>query len=119
MRTFEFDDIRDHCLLQSHVTEEFPFDAHTCVWKVEGKVFALANLDDFSGVTLKCDPEKALELREAYDGVAPGWHANKRHWNTVRAESDVPRERVLEWIDHSYERVVAGFSKKQRAALGI
>ena len=119
MRAFEFEDIRNHCLAMPHVSEEFPFDKRTCVWKVDGKVFALADIEQFDGVTLKCDPERALELREQFAGVHPGWHANKKHWNTVSAESDVPLHSVLEFIDHSYERVIAGFSKKRRLKLGL
>ena len=119
MRTIEFEDVRDRCLSKRHVTEEFPFDESTCVWKVAGKVFALANLEQFDGVTMKCEPERAIELREAYSGIRPGWHANKKHWNTVLSDEDVPRALVLELIDHSYERVVAGFSQKQRKALGL
>ena len=89
------------------------------VWKVAGKVFALADIDAFDGVTLKCDPEYAVELREQHTGIIGGYHANKKHWNTVRSEADVPRALVLDLIDHSYERVVAGFSQKQRKALGL
>ena len=69
MRTFEFEDVRDRCLSKDHVTEEFPFDENTCVWKVAGKVFALADIDAFDGVTLKCDPEYAVELREQHTGI--------------------------------------------------
>ena len=119
MRVFEFEDIRNHCLQKAHISEEFPFDERTCVWKVDGKVFALADIEQFDGVTLKCDPERALELREEFSGVTPGWHANKKHWNTVRSDEDVPRALVLDLIDHSYERVVKGFSKKRRSELGL
>lgn len=119
MRTFEFEEVRDRCLGKVHVTEEFPFDEKTCVWKVAGKLFALADIDAFEGMTLKCDPEYAVELREQYTGIVGGYHANKKHWNTVCSEEDVPRALALELIDHSYERVVAGFSQKQRKALGL
>jgi predicted DNA-binding protein (MmcQ/YjbR family) len=119
MRAFEFEDIRNHCLQKAHVSEGFPFDARTCVWKVDGKVFALADIERFDGVTLKCDPIWALELREAFAGVTPGWHANKKHWNTVQAESDVPLRFVLQFIDHSYECVIAGFSKRRRTELSL
>ena len=119
MRSFEFEEIREHCLDKMHTTEGFPFDGHTCVWKVNGKIFAVADLDEFSGVTLKCDPERAVELREQFQGVIPGWHTNKNHWNTVLAESDVSRKLVLELIDHSYDCVIRGFSKKQQKLLGF
>ena len=119
MRSFEFENVRDRCVSKLHVTEEFPFDEKTCVWKVAGKLFALADIDAFDGVTLKCDPEYAVELREQYAGIIGGYHANKKHWNTVQAYEDVPQALVLNLIDHSYERVVAGFSQKQRRALGF
>lgn len=119
MRTFEFEDIRAHCLKKRHVTEAFPFDESTCVWKVDGKLFALADIDVFQGITIKCEPERAIELREAFEGVIPGYHTNKRHWNTIQADADVDLKHVLAWIDHSYERVVDGFSKKRRQQLGI
>ena len=110
---------REYCLAKPGVTEDFPFDEKTLVFKVCGKMFALVDVDFFESVNLKCDPEKALELRASYPGIKPGYHMNKKHWNTVRSEADVPRSLVLALIDHSYERVVAGFSQKQRKALGL
>jgi len=80
MRTFEFEHVRSFCLSKPHVTESFPFDDHTMVWKVADKVFAIANIYDFKGVSLKCNPERALELRETYAGIRPGFHLNKKHW---------------------------------------
>lgn len=119
MRSFEFDEVRDLCLSYRYVSESFPFDTHTMVWKVEGKVFAIADIDDFTGISLKCSPERAIELREQFLGIRPGWHLNKKHWNSVDAESDVPLKLVGELIEHSYERVVASMTKKSRLELGL
>jgi predicted DNA-binding protein (MmcQ/YjbR family) len=89
------------------VTEEFPFDANTLVFKVMGKMFALADVDLFESVNLKCDPERSAELREQFPGIVPGFHMNKNHWNTVSMDGSVPDKLVLELIDHSYELVVS------------
>lgn len=119
MRTFEFEDIRNHCATKCAVTETFPFDDHTMVWKVAERVFAIADIDSFTGVSLKCDPERAVALREEFAGVRPGWHLNKTHWNTVDAEQDVPWNTAKLLIDHSYELVVAGLPKKSRILFGL
>ena len=118
MRTFEFEDTRDRCLSKAHVTEEFPFDENTCVWKVAGKVFALADIDAFDGVTLKCDPEYAVELREQHTGIIGGYHANKKHWNTLYLQTnEISPKLLLKLITHSYDMVLNNMSKKQRAQL--
>tara|TARA_B110000285_G_scaffold216577_1_gene264006 strand:- start:134 stop:493 length:360 start_codon:yes stop_codon:yes gene_type:complete len=119
MRTFEFEQVRTFCLSKPVVTESFPFDDHTLVWKVAGKVFAIADIDNFEGVSLKCNPERAMELREMYAGINPGWHLNKRHWNAVKAEMDVPWSLVEELIAHSYACVVLGMTKKSRLEFGL
>ncbi|MGI9546929.1 MAG: MmcQ/YjbR family DNA-binding protein, partial [Flavobacteriaceae bacterium] len=97
------------------VTEEFPFDEVTLVFKVMGKMFALAPLERIPPqVNLKCDPERALELREIYDGViTPGYHMSKVHWNTLFLEQ-LPNDLIEELIDHSYDLIVAKFPKKIR-----
>jgi len=99
--------LRDHCLSKPGVTESFPFGEDTLVFKVRGKVFALANLEGDPTVNLKCDPSKALELRERYASVIPGYHMNKKHWNTVLLDGTIPDREVFSWIDHSYN-LVAG-----------
>lgn len=119
MQTFDFDSVRDRCLSKSHATEALPFDAFTLVFKVGDKVFAIANLDAFSGFSVKCDPDKAVELREQYQGVRPGFHLNKRHWNSVDADADVPHKLAMELLDHSYDMVVAGMTKKYRYEHGL
>ena len=107
---------RFYCISKKGVTEEFPFDEVTLVFKVMGKMFALAPLERLpSQVNLKCDPERAVSLREEYDGViTPGYHMSKVHWNTLYLEQ-LPDKLVHELIDHSYELVVAKFTKKLRA----
>jgi predicted DNA-binding protein (MmcQ/YjbR family) len=97
--------LREYCIKKENVTEGFPFGEDTLVFKVKGKIFALANLDGDLSVNLKCDPSYALELREKYSSVTPGYHMNKMHWNTVLLDGSVPDKEVLSWIDHSYNLV--------------
>ncbi|KOY86307.1 MmcQ-like protein [bacterium 336/3] len=109
----DIEDFRNYCIKKKGVTEEFPFDNVTLVFKVMGKMFALTGLDrEVFSINLKCEPEKAVELREQYDGVRPGYHMNKKHWNTILVESIKPQKLVLEWIDDSYNLVVASLTKK-------
>ncbi len=108
---------REFCLAKSGVSEGFPFDEKTLVFKVMGKMFALTNVDLFQSVNLKCDPEHAIELRETFQGVKPGYHMSKKHWNTVSTESDVPDKLILELIDQSYELVVKSLTKRVRDGL--
>ena len=107
---------RVYCINKKGVTEEFPFDAHTLVFKVMGKMFALAGLERLPPqANLKCDPERSVVLREEYDGaIIPGYHMSKLHWNTVILEQ-LPPKLIMELIDHSYELVVSKFTKKLKA----
>jgi predicted DNA-binding protein (MmcQ/YjbR family) len=107
----------DYCLAKPGVTDEFPFGPETLVFKVMGKVFVLSGVEDFNGMNLKCDPELAVELREQYDAVNPGYHMNKTHWNTVNVNKDAPDKKIYEWIDHSYALVVKSLTKKQKEEL--
>lgn len=109
---------REYCLSKKGVEETFPFDESTLVFKVMGKIFAITGLDspEFT-VNLKCDPGRAVELREEYPEVCPGWHMNKKHWNTVAFETGLSDAMLLELIDHSYELVVKGLPKKVQAEL--
>jgi predicted DNA-binding protein (MmcQ/YjbR family) len=113
--------LREFCITKKGVTEEFPFDVDTLVFKVMGKMFALAPLSKWEKgeetINLKCDPEKSLELRDKYEGIYAGYHMNKKHWNTVKVNTDVPDTLVLELITHSYNLVVKGLTKKAKAAL--
>ncbi len=112
------EEFRQYCLAKKGVTEEFPFDEVTLVFKVMGKMFALVPLERIpSQVNLKCEPERAVQLREEYDGVVmPAYHMSKTHWNTIYLEQ-LPAALIRELTDLSYDLVVAGFTKKLRAAL--
>jgi predicted DNA-binding protein (MmcQ/YjbR family) len=98
--------LREYCISKKGATESFPFGDDTLVFKVNGKIFALVNLDGDLSINLKCDPILAIELRERYSSVTPGYHMNKKHWNTVLPDGSVPDKEVFYWIDHSYELVV-------------
>ena len=106
---------REYCIAKKGVTEEFPFDEVTLVFKVMNKMFALAPLERIpSQVNLKCDPERAVQLREEFDGVImPGYHMSKVHWNTIYLEQ-VPQDLITEMIDHSYALIVASLPKRVR-----
>ena len=111
------EEYRDFCLQKKGVTEGFPFDEKTLVFKVAGKMFALTDVDVFSYVNLKCDLERAIELRETYNGVKAGWYMNKRLWNSVSVEKDVPEELLLELITYSYNEIAKTLTKKLRDGL--
>lgn len=97
--------LRDYCISKEGAEECFPFGDDTLVFKKNGKIFALANLDGEPTVNLKCDPALALELREKFPCVIPGYHMNKKHWNTIILDGSVPDRKVFEWIDHSFRLV--------------
>jgi len=113
------EEFRDYCLAKKGVTEEFPFDKETLVFKVMGKMFALCGLERVpTQINLKCDPERAILLREEHDGaIIPGWHMSKTNWNTVFIEDRLPPKLITELIDHSYELVVAKLTKKVQTVL--
>lgn len=97
--------LREYCISKKSVTESFPFDDETLVFKVSGKIFALVSLEGDLTINLKCDPSLALELRERYPAVTPGYHMNKVHWNTILLDGSIPDKEILSWVDHSYELV--------------
>lgn len=114
------DDLRDYCSSKPGAIEDFPFDAVTLVIKVRGKIFALMATDqspDSPSINLKCEPALAEMLRETYPAIVPGYHMNKRHWNTVTVDGSIPEPEILEMIDHSYEQVVKSLPKKDREGL--
>ncbi len=100
------EEFRDYCMAKAGVTEEFPFDETTLVFKVMGKMFALTNLEGEWNMALKCDPDRAIELREQFPAIRPGYHMSKIHWNTVMMDGSLPQKLILELIDHSYQLVV-------------
>ena len=107
---------REYCLSKPRATEGTPFGPDVLVFKVAGKMFALAALDEMpTTVNLKCDPDWALELRDRYEQVRPGYHMNKKHWNTVEIEGSIPDAELRKMIDHSYELIVKSLPKAARA----
>lgn len=111
------EDLQNYCLDFKGVTEEFPFDNETLVFKVMGKMFALANIENFTSISLKCDPEYAIELRERHQAVKAGWHLNKKHWNTVDIHSDLNSQQIKDLIKHSYNLVVSKLTKNEKNKL--
>lgn len=111
------EEFRDYCMKKKGATESFPFDETTLVFKAV-KMFALTDVESEFRINLKCDPERAITLREEYpDYIIPGYHMSKKHWNTIIMHGNVPEKLIFELIDHSYELIVASLTKKQRAEL--
>ena len=111
------EEYREYCTTKKGVTEEFPFDEKTLVFKVMGKMFALCDVDNFESFNLKCDPEQSIDLRERYEGIIAGYHMSKKHWNTISPDADVPESLQLKLIDQSYNLVVKGLTKKLKEEL--
>ena len=110
--------LRDYCLIKPGVTESFPFDSTTLVFKVMGKMFALVDIEGRPlRVALKCDPERAVQLREEFSGVEPAFHMSKTHWNQVLADGSISANLVQSWIDDSYALVVSGLTKSLKTEL--
>lgn len=109
---------RSYCLSLKGTEECMPFGDATLVFKVMGKMYALTGIELFSSINLKCDPEEAVELRERYDAVIPGFHMNKKHWNTILIDGRLPDSLIKEWTLNSYDLVVASLAKKLKAELG-
>jgi len=111
------EEIRIYCLSKKQTTEGFPFGDDTLVFKVKGKMFALMNLEGELRMNLKCDPEEAIRLREKHDAVIPGYHMNKKLWNTVIADGSITDQLIKKWIDDSYKLVVSKLPKKDQLGL--
>jgi predicted DNA-binding protein (MmcQ/YjbR family) len=109
--------LRDFCIVKKGVEETFPFDEDTLVFKVMGKMFALTSLSEANSVNLKCDPDYAVDLRERFNDIRPGFHMNKKYWNTVSFDGDVDDRLILDLVNHSYDEVVKGLPKKLQAEL--
>ncbi len=109
-------DVRTYCLTKPYTEESLPFDDTTLVFKVMGKMFALLSLDEpeTASINLKCQPDLAIELRERYACVLPGYHMNKQLWNTIILDGSVNDTMIKEWIDHSFDEVVKKFTKKMK-----
>ncbi len=113
------EEFRDFCLALPSTTESTPFDLDTLVFKVGGKIFALTSIATFSSVNLKCDPETAVQLREEFNYVLPGFHMNKKHWNTVLIGTGVTVSQLREWTRHSYKLVRNSLPRAVRAELEL
>lgn len=112
------EEVRFHCMNLPGTTEDFPFGDDVLAFRVGGKIYALVNLERTPvSINLKCDPARAVELRDAYDAVTPGYHMNKKHWNTVALEHDVPSDVLAGLIDHAYDLVFAKLTRRVRDAL--
>lgn len=117
-----FEQFYTYCMQKPYVTEHFPFDQDTLVFKVGNKMFALTSVSEWENgtpaVNLKCNPDKCIELREQYEGIEPGWHMNKTHWNTVSIWKDVDSTTLQSLIDLSYQLILNSLPKKQKMAMG-
>lgn len=111
------EDLQAYCAKKAGVTWDTPFGPDVLVFRVMDKMFALAPITLFGTLNLKCDPERAIELREQYEGITPGYHMNKQHWNTVDVTGSVPEKLIRELVDHSYELVKASLPKKMREGM--
>jgi predicted DNA-binding protein (MmcQ/YjbR family) len=111
------EEIRAYCLAKKQVTEDMPFGEDTLVFKVMGKMFALMNLEGDVRVNLKCDPEEAIRLREEFDAVIPGYHMNKRLWNTIIVGGRITEKQLKKWIDNSYQLVIEKLPKTEQIEL--
>ena len=111
------EEFRDYCITKKGVTESFPFDESTLVFKVMGKMFALTGVDNFDFINLKCDPELTIELREKFNAIKPGYHMSKKHWNSVYVNQDVSDKLIYQFVDDSYNLIVKSLPKKIQAEL--
>ncbi|MCD6090938.1 MAG: MmcQ/YjbR family DNA-binding protein [Bacteroidales bacterium] len=111
------EDLRIYCLNKQAVTESFPFDETSLVFKVKNKMFAILSLDGDLAISLKCDPERAIELREKYPAIIPGYHLNRKLWNTIYIDDSISGKLITELIDHSYALIVASLPNKLKQEL--
>ena len=114
----DIEEIRAYCLLKRGTEESFPFDETTLVIKVGGKIFILISLEGNFWMNLKCDPDRAIELRESNPAITPGYHMNKKHWNTVIPDGSLSKKLLFEMIDHSYDLVFNSLPAKVKLELG-
>lgn len=108
----DVEELRSFCLGLPYSTEDTPFDVDTLVFRVQGKIFALTSISDNNAVNLKCNPERAIQLREQFSAVTPGFHMNKKHWNTVLFNSDLKDSEIFNLVQHSYDLVFSSLPKK-------
>ncbi len=115
----DLEECRNYCLSLKHTEEKLPFDETTLVFTVKGKMFCLTDIRLFDYINVKCDPEKAIELRERYDSVTPGYHMSKKHWNSVKIRGNIPDKLIKEWIKDSYDLVILSLPKKIQNELNL
>lgn len=115
----DIETVREYCLRKKGVEESMPFDDTSLVMKVMGKMFILISLEGDNRIALKCDPDRALELRDQYRSIEPAYHFNKKHWNQVGLDGDADEHLVRELIDHSYDLVVQKFTRKMKQAYDL
>ncbi|MBN1986709.1 MAG: MmcQ/YjbR family DNA-binding protein [Prolixibacteraceae bacterium] len=108
------EELREYCLSLKGVSEDFPFDETTLVFKVGGKMFCLTDLEGELSINVKNDPEKNIELREEYPAIKPGYHMNKKHWNTILIDGSLSDDMIKNFIDESYDLIVMGLTRKQQ-----
>lgn len=113
----KIDLFRDYCLNKKGASESTPFGEDTLCFLVAGKIFAIIDIERFESVNLKCNPERAVLLREQHPGIQPGYHMNKKHWNTVSFDGSISDSLIMELVDHSYDLVCAGLPKKVKEQL--
>ncbi len=106
------EELRDYCLSLKGVEEKMPFDDKVLVFTVKNKMFCLTDIENYEFINLKCEPEMAIELREKYSEVTPGFHMNKKHWNSIKPKGKISNQLMKKWILDSYNLVVAGLPKK-------
>lgn len=111
------EELRDFCLSLPAVEEKFPFDQNTLVFYIAGKMFCLSNINEFESINIKCNPDIANELREKFQAVLPGYHMNKKHWNTIKVNEDVKDDLIKQWIKDSYNLVILTLPKSKRPDL--
>lgn len=113
-----FDELREYCLSKKNTTEDYPFDENTPCFRVAGKIYAITSFKFPLSVNLKCDPELAADLRERYGDVLPGYHMNKKHWNTVMLQGNLSSNEIKKMIDHSYDLILNSLAGKRKARPG-
>lgn len=112
------EEIREYCIQKKGVTEAFPFDEVTLVFKVMGKIFLFMPLDETNPtISAKCEPERAIQLREEYPAIRGGYHLNKKHWNSIDLDGTVNKDLIIELIDHSYQLIISSLTKKLKGEL--
>ncbi|MBM3451996.1 MAG: MmcQ/YjbR family DNA-binding protein [Bacteroidetes bacterium] len=113
------EDLYSLCASKPYVNEDFPFDDQTLVFKIGGKIFLLVDINNPISISVKCSPERSIELRERFEGIQPGYHMNKKHWITISLRAEIPQEILVECINNSYELVIKSLTKKMQTCFNV